>query len=273
LLLAAATLTRPITLGLPLLEAPLLLWCWRQQGLRALVAATLFVGLAATPVAVWAARNMAVAGYPGVATVADHNLYYYRAAAIEAQTRGRSFYDVQAEWQRTFDQRHPGPAQAGEAARALCMRAEALAVIRAHPDVYVVQAGHGLVRTLTLSAGVEALRALGRYPAAGGMIGRLVDEGYVGAARYAWTRYPLACLVMVLLTGLLALEYVFALRGTWRQWHSGPRRSVALPVVVMGALLVFGAGPESEPRFRHAIMALLAPLVAVGLRRANRADV
>jgi hypothetical protein len=272
LLLAAATLTRPVALGLPLVELPLLLWCWRGLGKRALGFGLAFALAALAPTAAWGARNMTVAGYPGLASVADHNLYYYRACAIEAKLQGRGFYEVMEDWRRSYDQRHPGQAGWTEGQRALAMREEAMAVIGLHPDIYAAQCLQGLVRTLALSSVVDGLRTLRVYPEAGGMIGRLVDGGYLAAIRYAWGAHPLALVLTILFSLLLALEYLAVGLGLRRSFGQGPvpRAAALLLIVAAGILLVAGAGADSEPRFRHPVMALVAPLVGVGVCYGSR---
>jgi 4-amino-4-deoxy-L-arabinose transferase-like glycosyltransferase len=265
LLLAAAAFTRPIALLLPVFELPLLAWLWRHEGRQAWLALLVFVGTWLAPPGAWVARNTMACGYPGFSGISDQSLYLYRAAAIASQVEGRPYLALQAEWAHAFDARHPAAAGWTPARRSLARRDEGLAVIRAHPGRYAANTAAGALRTVTLSAGVEGLRLVGMYPAAGGMLGRLVDEGVVGATRYAIRTFPVAVGVMVGLSLLLALEYLAAARGLVRAWRSPRARPLAMLLVLVGVgLVALGAGPESEPRFRHTVMVLLVPLAALG---------
>jgi hypothetical protein len=265
LLLTAAAFTRPIALLLPVFELPFLAWLWRRGGRQAWLSLVVFVAMWLAPPGAWVARNIVVCGYPGFSGISDQSIYLYRAAAIASQVEGRPYLALQAEWASTFAARHHASAGWTPASRSLAMREEGLVVIRAHPGRYAANMAAGALRTMTLSAGVEGLRLVGKYPAAGGMLGRLVDDGVVEATSYAIRTFPVAVGAMLGLSLLLALEYLAAVRGLARAWRQPRARHLAMLLVLVGSgLVALGSGPESEPRFRHTVMVLLVPLAALG---------
>lgn len=138
LLIGYATLVRPISVGLPLALAPFLLLGLLQRGQRAAPAAArvlLFTLLALAPPGAWIYRNIQVADFHGLTTVAGFNQYFYNAAGLEAYHTGTTVQAVAREWGSQDPQRylarHPEQAEWTPAQRAEWQWAEGSRRLRA----------------------------------------------------------------------------------------------------------------------------------------------
>lgn len=236
LAMAASAYVRPVTLLLPLL----LLWR-RPHAL----------GVAFACTGAWVVRNAVVAGYLGFSAIGDHGLYYYHAAAVQARERGVPYYQQQKEWG------YGEPILETPADHARRIRAEATAILRAHPADAVAVHARGIVMTLADPGAVELLRMFGAYPEKGGLLGEITDRGIVAAIG----RLGLLALGTNVAFGLAWLALLVLV---WRGW---PNRATAPLVVTAAFLIVLSGGPMATHRFRHPIMPIACLLAGAGIRR------
>ena len=238
-LLGCAALCRPA--GVLLAPVSLPVCAWQQSGARRIARDYLRVNVAFLLVLlIWIARNFIVADTPTLSSIWSVNLYFHRAAAVEARLEGRKVEDVRDRWERQFQSLS---GSLSEADKLEWMTRHAREVIAAHPWTYVLITLDGFVymmesdtselrRLFGLHEGSAALRALG-----------------VSASVQLWIIYPAAAI------GLLAA------------WRDPDRRRAALIPVAFIAYFVLVSGPEAYARFRVPVMPFLAILGGLGIEQ------
>src|SRR5262249_12519224 len=140
-LLGSAALCRPA--GILLGPASLPVFAWRMGDRRA--AAKRYVWLNAVFVLfalAWFERNAIVAGAPTFTSIASVNLYFHRAAAVEARLQGRTPEEVRADWERQFASM---TGRWTESQKLEWMTEHARRVIAEHPFVYALTTVDGIV--------------------------------------------------------------------------------------------------------------------------------
>lgn len=236
-LLGCATLCRPA--GLFLAPASLPVCAWRHAGRRAIARDFVWLNVVFAVIAlVWVGRNAIVAGAPTLSSIGSVNLYFHRAAAVEARLESRTAEEVRAEWERRFESMS---GQWTESAKLEWMTEHAREVIAKHPIVYLLTMFDGIVfmmqsdpselcRVLGLLEGSAACRATG-----------------VADSLQLWIMYPAAVI------GLMAAA------------RDPERRRAALVAVTFIAYFILVAGPEAYARFRVPAMPFVAILSGVGI--------
>lgn len=240
LALAFATLTRPVSILLPVVELPLLLWYCRGRalGLQAAVAVW-FLICALGPVGAWTMRNHLVAGYTGFSAISVVDLYFYRAGDVTARAQHRPYDEVF----RELNEAERGRPMDLERLRA--MRLEASRIIAARPDLLLAQVVTGVFQNMSYGA---------------------------SRLEMAWNARSSRVVPELGIIALLMLEYVGVgvAMAMLRRGH-GPREAWAC-LLVAAYLLVISAGPQADARFRTPVMPLLLPLAAAGLCALRRSD-
>ena len=249
LLFGCAALCRPA--GVFLAPASLPVCAWRHAGRRHILRdyASLNAAFLAI-VFVWVARNAMVAGTPTISSIASVNLYFHRAAAVEALLEGRDVESVRAAWERRFESMSN---QWTESAKQEWMMQHAREVIARHPFLYLRTTLDGLVsmmqsdplelrRVLDVRVGTAAFRAVS-----------------LASSVQLWVMYPTAIL------GLLTTT------------RDPERRQAAFVPLTFIAYFILVAGPEAYSRFRVPMMPFVAMLSGVGIvelvARIRRGDV
>lgn len=257
--LGAATLVRPIALYL------WAVWgvAFAVQGPRVRPAALIALCVAALlPPAAWRMRNAAAADYRGLASIAEVNAYFYSAAATLAAEQGRAYYDVQRELgyldEGVYRARHPEQRDWSQAQRSQFYRDEAGRILSEAPLTATRIHLAGVVRLLVDPGAADLLRLLDRYPTAGGMLGRAVDEGLVAAALDLFRERPLTAAVSVLLGLWLAVYYALAAAGLMRERGRAPFPWLVL--LTIGYFALASGGPQALARFRVPIVPLVCAL-------------
>ncbi len=246
--LGIATLCRPIGLLLGPALAPLVgsgaLWRRgeRKAGRDVLVrAASLYLALNVAFLAVvlpWIWRNETTFGVATISSIGAVNMYFHRAAFVEAAREGVDVDAVRDRWQRAFDQRSRGWSEAEKVA---WLNAEARAVIRAHPGLYARLALAGVGRMFGPDR--EAMRRI------------FAAEPSSGAARALAVVEALQLIVV----------YGCALAGTVSALRDPRARLAVLAMLNLVAYFVLIAGPEVYPRFRAPLMPFLAMVAGHGI--------
>ncbi len=270
--LGASALVRPVGYALVLVLVVVGLVLLVRQRIRRqgpmgaswLVSAIILLLL---PCVVWQARNLAVADYRGLSAITDINLYFYQGAAVQARHQDRPFYEVQDEWGyhdvEIFNAHHPDLARLPQGERLQQLGARGRRIVAAHPFVYARIHLQGVLRVIFDPGGVEALRMLGMYPARGGLLGSIVDEGVFATLRQVVVRRPELVITEGVLAAVLALIYLAAAFGVRSIASTRP----VLAIVLVGGLLILlfaAGGPMSLSRFRHPMMPVLCLLAGLG---------
>jgi 4-amino-4-deoxy-L-arabinose transferase-like glycosyltransferase len=234
-----AALCRPIGI---LVFAALTPACFvhrRDGGRRLGVLATMTV-VAIAMTGAWTFRNYRAAGTATVSSVAATNMYFHRAAYVQAWLDGRRVEDLRADWQRDFD------ARAGtwtEEERVLWMNAHGRNLVLNHPVVYAIVALRGVARMLTPD--------------------HIVLASLTGGATTALFRvvHAIGWVQLAIVYGLVAMALA-RVRAV-----GVPRLLVPLAPI---AYFVLIGGPEMYPRFRVPIMPFVCALAAAGLGTADQ---
>jgi 4-amino-4-deoxy-L-arabinose transferase-like glycosyltransferase len=236
-LLGAATLCRPA--GILLGPASLPVGAWRGGGRRSIARRYVLVNVIFVAVALlWVARNAVVAGAPTLSSIASVNLYFHRAAAVEARVEGKDVDDVRASWEKQFE------SMAGrwtEPEKLEWMTRHAKEVIAQHPFIYVLTTVDGMALMLESDAD-ELCRVLG------------LAEG-TAAFRAAAVASALQ----------LSLLYAAAIGGLAAALRDPQRRLAALIPLTFIAYFVLVGGPEAYSRFRVPAMPFIAILGGAGV--------
>lgn len=229
-----AALCRPIAVLAFVALAPA---CRLRSGTKT-TAARLLVMAAAMAGALmtgWALRNYRASGTATVSSVAATNMYFHRAAHVEAYLQRRRVEDLRDEWQRDFSARS---ASWSEAERQRWMNDHGRGVVLEHPFVYAWVAARSAVRMLTPDH----------------IILSSLTDGYGGAVFRA-------------LRGMgwiqLAIVYALAAAGARRLWRLSPLRALVVAAPILYFVLI--GGPEMYPRFRVPIMPFICVFAGAGL--------
>jgi 4-amino-4-deoxy-L-arabinose transferase-like glycosyltransferase len=235
LLLALATLIRPITLYLPLLVCPLVaIGGGRRLGSRAgsVGAVVLFVSFA-LPVGLWMARNASVSGVVTVSTIQGLNLARYRAHGALMEGKGIAAVEAARQIDSLVNARLP--AGANPAVRSRVQTSVGIEVILDEPIGYLVSAAKGTLRTLFGPGSTHILSRMSGIPD-----GQLLGLG------------------IIVLSGTSALAATLLAIGGLVLWA---RRKTWLPFALIGTpvtyLLAVGAGAEAYSRFRLQMLPLI----------------
>lgn len=272
LLLAAATLVRPVSLYLPYaLAAFLATACLPRESARGrlLLRLALFVALAAGPVLAWQLRNFLATGYGGVSSVVAVNAYYFQAAAVKARLEGRPM--VAARMAMGYERElrlteHPRERTVDQAEHFRDLQRQAGEILRAHWPLYLKIHFAGLLKVLTNPGASGYLVIYNRYAEVEAVAGVYPEGGALQAAR-EFRRMRPAFLLSNLALGLLLVSlYLAALRGvarSWREWSAG----LSLLVLVAAYFTAVSGGANAVSRFRHPIMPILCVFAGAGLLR------
>ncbi len=262
LLLGLATLTRPIGL----LMIPLWgVWavacrpCWGLEGRRGRLwaAAAIFVAGSLVAVLPWAYRNQRVRGVFNVSSIAVWNLGRYQAPEALARAEGLTLEEAR---QRIPISRIP---QEGDVRRFL-------GVILAYPRAYLEAHLEGTRRILS-EVGQPNLAQLLGVSYTGSGVFEALKQGDVSAAltRFAsvmqGSRRGWMFVAVVWSLVVQALTYGLALLGAALLLRkSGPRRWLALLVMLTVAAFLLTPGPVGNGRFRLPAEPFMDLLAGVG---------
>lgn len=199
-------------------------------------------------------------GYFHFSSIAEINLLQYNAAGVVRQLEGPG---AEEKWVDAVLQQ--ANAQSDFGARQRLIRAQAVAMLWAHPMGYARQQVQGMAAFFTDPGRFDVSQFLGLPPLAGG---GLLAQVRAGTLLRAVTNLPLPLLgglAIVLLANIVRL--VLAVRGFGRLSTSGPMlrygRWVAVGLLLYVAILT---GPLGAARFLMPVWPLLLGLALVGLK-------
>jgi len=183
----------------------------------------------------WTLRNYRTTGTATVSSVAATNLYFHRAAYVEAFLQNRRVEDLRDEWQRDFAARSSAWT---EAERVRWMNDHGRGLVIGHPFVYAWVALRSAARMLTPDHIVLSSLA-GGYGTAAFRV--LRGAGWIH----------------------LAIVYLLAAAGALRFWRTSRVRLAVLAAPIVYFLAI--GGPEMYPRFRVPLMPFICILAGAGL--------
>lgn len=264
--LSVATYIRPASVFLALWLAPLLLFLprqltWRQR----LPRATAFVILFAMTLAPWILRNVHVADYWGFSAIAEHNLYFYSAAAVQAKLENKNFAQVQAElgWNNSerYLELHPEQRDWSPGKIFRFQSGEARRILSRHWLSYFVIHFKGCAIVLFDPAATEMMKVLHQYPEGGGLIYRATDQGVLHAAFWLIRHYPKVGAALLLLGAQTLLYYFLGIAGL----RHLPLEVIALFVSLFAYFVLVSGSASAAARFRTPIMPLVCISAGVAI--------
>ena len=269
LLLAMATLVRPVSYYLPTILAALLVAhaLWRSEGrLRATGYAAIFWAVSMSPLLAWQLRNYDQTGYSGFAAIADFNLYFFHGASVLAHERGQSMDSVQTEMGLSsldrFYRLHPELRSGNQAAKFHFMHAEGVRLIREDPWNFAKAYLRGVAILVFNPGASEVLDSLHCYPK--DRPARPANLGLLGIARQMQETAPRLFYSNLLLLAGLATAYLTAALGLASQL-----RRISWPLVAVATLALYllavSGGAQCVTRLRHPVMPLVFVLSGIGI--------
>jgi len=268
LVLASAAYTRPAAVYLGAWLMPVFLFFPRSLTFARRAATTIvFLLVFCLALAPWVVRNSKVAEYRGFASISDKGLYFYAAAAVQAKLEHKSFAQQQEEmgfWdQERYFQVHPEQRSWSEGKISGFMRVEAERILRQHLPTYLLLHCRGLLIVLLDTGATRLLRSIKLYPEFGGLLGRILDQGFYRGVVWLIREHTVVAVVFALLEIQLLLYYLLALSGAWRV-----RSEI---VVFFGAIVLYfvlvSGGPLASGRLRAPIMPFICALAGVAIAK------
>ena len=196
--------------------------------LAAAVVAAAFTGA-------WTLRNFRQSGTATVSSVAATNMYFHRAAYIEAWLQHRRVEDLRDEWERDFRVRS---SSWSERERVRWMDEHGRDLVLAHPFVYALVAMRGAARMLTPD-----------WIVLSSVMGGEHTPAFRAVYAVGWVQ--------------LAVVYVLAAIGVARLGRVSRLELAVLLAPIVYFLLI--GGPEMYPRFRVPLMPFVSVLAACGI--------
>jgi 4-amino-4-deoxy-L-arabinose transferase-like glycosyltransferase len=266
-LLALASLTRPIAQFLPIAVLPLFVVVLRRAGWkRALLGALILLGVSLPLTYSWAYRNYRQAGVFTLSTISDTNLVYYRARAVLAEVNGISQDDA---WVVLEEQvaRAAGPG-ASPSQVVAAQRQIAIDTFRSYPGLTLKMLVFGVARivadpgyTITCTLLDPSSTSFDCFPGKSTMNDPgLIDKALsrVGAmSAIQILALALSAVVLACLYGGAAIGLVRLLRE--RDWLT-----LGVTLLLIGYFVGLSAGAESNSRFRIPALPFMAILAGAG---------
>jgi hypothetical protein len=239
-LFGLAALCRPAGILLALVSLPICLW--QQAGRRRSLRDYAWVNAAfLLLLLVWIGRNTIVADTTTLSSIWSVNLYFHRAAAVEARLLGQDAADVQKRWEREFESLS---SHMTESEKLEWMTQHARSVIVSHPWTYLQITIDGFVRMMEPDAS-ELRRLLGQP--GGSLRARALDAL---ASLQLWILYP------AVIAGVLTVA------------RDSTRRHAALIPLAFIVSFILVSGPEAYARFRVPVTPFLVMLGGLGIEQA-----
>lgn len=243
-LLGVTTLTRPITLYLPLV---LLCVTWivlgKNIGLRQrLILSVAFLSMFTIPVGIWILHGMALTGVPSLSTLEGQHLLNYHATGAYAEEHGLTFPEARARiaaMERERLQPHWNPAERSRAQRTLAWK-----ILLSCPWGTVKSSLKGSVRLMIGHQGLSLDNLLGR------------DKPWLDPRLRLFTR-----IAGFLILGLM---YLGALGGLSLLIRRRALRELAFLLTFLVYFILTSSYPQTDHRLRVPMMPYLAVLAGYG---------
>src|SRR5208282_468120 len=170
--LAASVYVRPIGYFLPMIVAPGLaawaLFTHRQNKLRVLAHAYVFVIVSVGLTGLWQVRNKVEIGYSGFSAIAGDNIYFISGASVLAAQQHVPYYEMRDRLgyqdQRAYFRKHPEQKTWPAAQRVYYMNLAGEHILLGGPLTYARIYFDGVLRATFDPASTEFLRFFDLYP-------------------------------------------------------------------------------------------------------------
>jgi 4-amino-4-deoxy-L-arabinose transferase-like glycosyltransferase len=270
--LGLLALTRPIALYLPVLMAGHLLWRALRRR-EALAAPLLLIAASSLVILPWIARNYRSAGFAGLSTAAQHNLFLYNAATVLAAEKGITLDQARDTMQAEAYSRFGALDTTDEAGYWTRLASVAGRVYRQRPLRAALVQASGFAMTVLTPLSLQPL--LSHCGASGleeapphvmqNALRLLVSGRFGAAATLAWrgriALLPPFALVLLTLASLHLLALLLGVLAALVRRRAGTTAWLLLPILYFTLL----PGPVGEARFRAPIEPLLCVMAAAGL--------
>ena len=220
----------------------------------------------------WVCRNYIQAGFMGISTLSSYNLYYYRAAAVEAKAQGRDYYSKRSEMGAydgmIFIHSHPELKTATLTCISQSLSKEAAKIILAHPWIALQVHFKGLITMLLDPNSVELLKYFGKYKEGGGILSGLVSKGILTTLQEMAASHSLLFKTTLILSPWAFLLLIVAFLGIFQV---EPRSRIIL-IYIFVYFSLLSAGPEATGRFRVPIIPVMVLLSGAYLHQKLSAE-
>lgn len=267
---ALAILVRPTGLVLPFLMPMPFLLAGTVGRRRQIVAAAFAFAIPMLVLVGWSTRNYFSAGYFGISALSAINLYFYRAADVEARIAGTSLEEMQDELGSTLGLSHEHAYDADKISPKIAARMQHLAriILLAHPLQVGLMTIRGIAYVSLTPVRSQLARVLdtpGASKGSGLNAGVLSMRKVRNVLGLIMQSPSLASLIVfqIAMTVFLWIgvgkAVIRSFQGTveYRMW-------VICLLVASFFLLVLPAGGEAEARFRTPAIPLLAIVSGLG---------
>ena len=266
LILGCATYVRPVTMYQPLWLAPVLFFFPRSlPRMQSTVRTGAFLIMFALSLAPWVIRNAVVADYKGFSSTGDSDLYFYCAAAVQAQLEHKNLVQEQNEMGYNSQQRylalHPEQRSWSPGQSARFFRVAAKNVLLRNPGTYAALHGRGCLIVMFDPGATELMKIVRLYPEFGGLLSRALTEGLIRTTLWLIREYPVSAVLLLLLGAVLAMYYIFAIAGL----RQAPFDAGFVLVALFFYFVLISGLPGAVVRYRVPIMPLVCICAGIGI--------
>jgi hypothetical protein len=143
------------------------------------------------------------------------------------------------------------------------MRAQSVAVLKAHPTLYLKSHFRGVAVVAFTPCATELLQLLRAYPPPATMPRRILNEGVLRSILRVASDHPAVSLVMALAEAFLLFLWIEAARGCLMP---GPNQLAKITLIGIALyFLLISGGAQAIGRYRSPVMPALCVLAAGGL--------
>ena len=268
--LAASVYIRPIGYFLPMIIAPgLAAWALvthRQNKLRFLLHACVFVMVSVALTGLWQVRNKLETGYSGFSDIATDNLYFISAGSVLAVKQHVPYYAMRNRLgyqdYSVYLQEHPEQKNWTVAHRVKYESQAAEHILLDSPSTYARIYFDGVVRATFDPLSTEYLRFFNLYPKQGELLTIAVDQGIITTVKALFASPLLFWSIAVMLP--LQIMYLSCACITLGNWRTVLNPAIFAVVFIASYYMAIAGGPGDWGRFRHPAMPIICMLAGYG---------
>lgn len=258
-----ATLTRPISLFIPIIVLPYIFIVNQESTKKALMHSLVWLVIYTLPIAGWVARNAIVADMAGLTNISAINMYEYRAAGVVSKLEGIPFQEART---KLIQQMADETRGFSTAARLEYMNTKGVEIITSHPLTYAWVHTEGILRLL-FGRAVPFIAWRMDIPIEGlGILTALEKGNYSELTARLFSRNALSVVAGFMEVGILLVLYFLTIFSVI-QMKNDNQSLYLLILALIFYFLVLSGGPEAGARFRAPLIPLIAITSAVGFER------